>query len=1719
MQDSGNCNDCFRTGGNGIYHDLLLGCNEHKIFTKLKTMKQVFRYINVFPLIILLFFVWMNPAAAEPLQADKQLPLKKISLQLPWKHQFEFAGFYAAIEQGYLADQGLELELLEYQNSINIIDKVINGRADFGVGSDNFLIARLQGKPLVLLATYFKRFPLVILASPGLKTLADLKGKRLMIADKDLNSLIFQAAFQRADLHPGKNIDIVSHSFDATPFIKGEVDAMAAFYSNEPFFLEQAGFSHEIIELSDVLPDIGGVNFFTSEHQARQHPAQTSAILKAVNQGWQYALDHPEEIVDLILNKYSTAKSREALLYEAEKTIELMMPDTYPIGSFFKDRIRRLAGMFASIGKSQDLTRLEGLLFDTQVLDRDIDTLRQANAVLKLTPEEQEWLRDNPVIRARVANIPPYHYWDNGPTGISVELLNRIAVKAGFKVEYQHGNMSWPEAVENIRNHENIDVLLTAKHTPERDGFMAFSEDYLKLPWVIFTRQEESSIFSLQDLFGKTIAIEEGYVLQKRLAKEFPQIKQLLVSDAADALAAVSENRADGFVGNLTIAQFHITHLGFTNLKVAAPTGLGSHNMGFAMRDDWPLLTSIIDKGLASISPEERSAITRKYFTVQVDQEIDYSQLWWLLAGIILLFCFILFWVRLLRFQVAERTAEFQNELEQRRKGEAKYRRLADSLGSDYIFFTLNRDGILTYVSPSAFDMMGYTPEEGIGRSCADFHTDSPVSQQALANTEAGLQGKKLPPFEAELRHKDGSLVLVEASNSPIFDDQGQVIALEGILHNITKRKQTERELQQYREDLETLVEKRTIELRKLSRAIEQSHSTVVITDLNGKIEFVNPAFTRDTGYTEQEAIGRNPRVLKSGFHDADFYQTMWDTLVAGEVWQDEILNKRKDGSLFWEFATISPVKDDAGIITHYVAVKDNIDARKKSEQALRKSEELFRTVFENAPILIGGTDENGKTILWNNECVKVFGHTLEELNKVEEPLALFYPDQNNYGKVVKQFAERDGTFREFHPYTRNGEQLVTYWANIKVSGGVTISLGYDFTERRQAEIRLQESHIKFQQLVDDMGDKFVVFSHEWDTGKLTYVSDGVAAIWGCSKEDAIGKSWPEVVDWLPESLELVQLHRIRLEQGMAEVVQHEMIFIHPDGSQRTVSVSAHPVYDKAGFPTAIDGIIIDITEEKQIEQQLIDAKQQAEAASEAKSEFLANMSHEIRTPMNAIIGMSKLALDTELSPVQTNFINKVYHSGEALLGIINDILDFSKIEAGKLGLELVDFRLQDVFDNLVNVIGFKAAEQGLGLDIDIAPNIPPFLKGDPLRLGQILINLGNNAIKFTPKGRVNISVELIEQQENRLTLAFCVADTGIGMSNEQQESLFHSFAQADTSTTRKYGGTGLGLSISKMLVEMMAGMIRVESKPGQGASFYFTLQMEPGDRDKIAEEQTSADENSNSLRGAKILLVEDNALNRELATVLLERRGMIVTPAEQGKEALEILKTNQFDGVLMDIQMPVMDGYTACRAIRAQPEFRELPIIALTANVMTGDREKSRAAGMNDHLGKPFNEQEMFSTMSRLIAPVRSSEQLKPQPEQEQSSTGSNGVVKELYGINYEKGLDICVDDPGLYRTLVTMFCENQRDFEQLFLTAQLDDDPASATRVAHTLKGSGGNIGAIKLPQLAQRLEMCCKEGCNAEKTRLALQDVLAELEPMLASMDLFIANTANDPDKMGV
>ncbi|MDG4598190.1 MAG: transporter substrate-binding domain-containing protein [Candidatus Contendobacter sp.] len=1221
-----------------------------------------------------------------------------------WKHQFEFAGFYAAIEKGFYRNQGLDVELREYAHGVDLLEEVLSGRATYGIANSSVIGWRLGGRPVVLLANYFKKIPLVVLGQPGVRTLDDLHGKRLMIADKDLRSPPFQVALREAGLVPGANLTIAPHTFDTGPFIRGEVEAMTAFLSNEPFDLEQKGVPFHIIELTGYTPGLGDVYLFTSTAEASVHPERTRAFIEASNAGWRYALDHPEEIIDLILDRYSQRKSREALRYEAEKTRQLMLPRSLPVGSIPSQRLQLAASSLMAADHESELRNLEGFLFE-----RNLDGAKPMEVAASLAPtpekgesaakvalseEERAWLAQHSVIRYAIdPDRAPVEYVDkNGrPVGMTVEYLDRLGRLLGVRFE----SIPFPTWIEALRQLDSgeVDLLPAVAQTTGRLRRFRFTNPYLTFPVAIFALVDAPFVGSLEALVGKRVAVVNDYAIQEWLRQDHPEIRLVPVATMEAGLRAVDDRWVDAFVGNLVTTSHAIGREGFLRVRMAGSTPY-EFAASMAVRRDWPILAGILEKGIAAVPKSERDGIYSRWVQAPQSVGLDHALLWRVLAAV--------------------------------------------------------------------------------------------------------------------------------------------AVGLAAILY--------------------------------------------------------------------------------------------WNWKLAREIRR-----------------------------------------RRHVEQVLTRSETLLRTTLDSTDDGILVVDADGAILNTN--------HRFQELWRIPDELVLLGQDERLLGYVLDQMSDPDGFLRGVNHVCQ--------------------------TDREQRD--------------------------------LLYFKDG------------------RIFERYSRSL--------MLDNQEARLWSFR-----------------------------------DITEYQGMLAALAQAKEAAEAANRAKSEFLANMSHEIRTPMNAIMGMIHLCLNTPLSDRQRDYLGKAYGASKSLLGLLNDILDLSKVEAGQLEMASIHFDLDGVMENLSTVVGHKARDKGLELLLDIAPAAPRALMGDPLRLSQVLVNLGNNAVKFTPRGKVVVSVRWLESRSRRVRLEFSVRDTGIGMTAEQIQLIFQPFRQADSSITRKYGGTGLGLSISKRLVEMMEGTISVDSRPGEGSAFRFDAWFSVGERLEPAPLADGGDRSPASARsmrddelaGRCLLVVEDNAVNQEVVRGLLERFGAIVTIAANGAEAVAALEqrgAKVFDAVFMDIQMPEMDGYEATRRIRALPGFDRLPIIGLTAHVQRQEIERMRAAGMNDHVEKPIDSRSLFKTLARHLA-------LAEVPLDMQEKASSSALV--LPGIDVAGCLDRLGGNEALLRRLLTHFSSHYGQAAQTLRDLLAAGSRAEAARLAHTLKGMAGNLGILAVQQVSARLEAAL----SSEESEVAgLIDALQE------------------------
>ena len=973
--------------------------------------------------------------------------------------------------------------------------------------------------------------------------------------------------------------------------------------------------------------------------------------------------------------------------------------------------------------------------------------------------------------------------------------------------------------------------------------------------------------------------------------------------------------------------------------------------------------------------------------------------------------------------------------------------------------------------------------------------------------------------------------------------------------------------------------------------------------------------------------------------------------------WQQEFRIKRLDGQLRWLQANVMPGEIDQGqqIWNGYW-----IDITEQHQR-----ENRINGLMEYNPDALLIVNKSRQITMANSQAENLFGYSRDEL--IGKPIETLLPEAmrhqhainvEQYFKEPRERQMRPG--RDLVGVLRDGEKI-----SIEVSlnpmeteeGVSVIASVRDVTRRKAAENRLREAETMLREMSDNLpGVVYEYTSFGSGGGHFNFISRHVKDLFGVDANAVMDKPallLDAVLAQDRPTLEGV----IQQAQTSHQAWEAEFRVMHSDGSLRWVRGAAVPVRqiemdDLTLFDTMIwSGYWIDTTEAKKMEGALADAKEAAVAASQAKSDFLANMSHEIRTPMNAIIGLSHLTLKTELNTQQTNYLRKIHQSGQHLLGIINDILDFSKVEAGKLEIERIEMDLEKVLDNVATLIAEKANAKGLELLFDIAPDVPTALVGDPLRLGQILINYANNAVKFTERGEIMISVRTLEQSDDDVLLRLDVKDTGIGLTTQQMQGLFQSFVQADTTTTRRYGGTGLGLAISKRLAELMDGAVGVESEPGHGSCFWFTARLgksrqlrrplvpapdlrgahmlvvddneharsilanmlkalsfrvrtadsglaalqatrqaqQAGDPFSIvlldwqmpgmsgietAHEIASmgllqtprcmvvtahgreeviasahaagiedvlikpvnasllfdsvmrilmgwvhmaptgmappepAQEKLAALRGTRLLLVEDNEINQEVAAGLLLDAGFVVDIAADGQQAVEMVQKADYALVLMDMQMPVMDGVTATRAIRQLGgRYVQLPIVAMTANAMRDDQERCIAAGMVDFVSKPIDPQDLWRALLRWVTPRRGDAAPVPAARAAQPFAAQLPAVE---GLDTVQGLRRVLGKPEIYLSMLRKFEANQGDAALRIAAAVQAQDWAQAELLAHTLRGVAGNIGAMDLHAQAGVLENALRAQLPPAQIDAALADTRDLLTPLAQALALHFAPT---------
>ncbi len=935
------------------------------------------------------------------------------------------------------------------------------------------------------------------------------------------------------------------------------------------------------------------------------------------------------------------------------------------------------------------------------------------------------------------------------------------------------------------------------------------------------------------------------------------------------------------------------------------------------------------------------------------------------------------------------------------------------------------------------------------------------------------------------------------------------------------------------------------------------------------------------------------------------------------------------DGSMKYLHDQVKVIGKPGELARLVIGSSQDVSQYQMMMQFVRKYEALWSAALEGTGDCVWAWELSSQQLTLSKAVDRLFeGEQPEEIHTIDDWLALIHPEDHaqwNQATQLRQAGERFSL-----EYRLRDNAGVYQWI---LSRGILtdeqepriIGVHSNIDQRHKLEERL----LLFASLFDTTGQAIVVMDVDW---QIKYINPAFTQLFGYQRSDILEKNFRCLL-----ARQQTDSYIVECESGgswTGKLFQQKQ-----DGSEFVSHNSFGQVRDEQGEIRFLFNILYDYTSELDHQQELYEAKEKADAASQAKSDFLSNMSHEIRTPMGAIIGLSRLCLDTRLSATQHNYVLKINRSAESLLGIINDILDFSKIEAGKLNIEKINFDLAEVLYNLRTIVLPKLEEKGLALSVEINPEVvnAPFL-GDPLRIGQILINLLSNAIKFTEQGEVGLRMQLENPQTDGVTLKVTVFDSGIGMTEEQIKRLFSTFSQADSSTSRKYGGTGLGLAICKHLVEMMGGTIHVYSRYGEGSEFVFTLQLDYADcrlseldntlrydlrelrvwlltpdlsflqqlkeylqgffccvtcsqdsveifseicdsqlsrydlliideelpqqeaileqAEKLASVKTlslvnidyfnesvdsavlvkpvteealfnaianlfgkqeiAADitqeplfeqEDIDKLSGAKLLLVDDNEINQLIGSELLAKAGISIVTQGNGQMCIDLLKQEEFDGVLMDMQMPVMDGITATSIIRNQLNMQQLPIIAMTANVLQKDRQRCFDAGMNDFITKPFQPRSTLKVIAKWVTPAN------PRPFVPSKTMVEPEELPDIPGVDVKESVQRIGGSVANYRKMLQVFLkEHQNDAEKL-KQALSEHDYQISKRLAHSLKGVTASLGAKHLQQTAAQMESLLAAQ-EIDDAVMVLEDVTQQLSQFVTQI---IQLQPNMPEKL--
>jgi PAS domain S-box-containing protein len=964
-------------------------------------------------------------------------------------------------------------------------------------------------------------------------------------------------------------------------------------------------------------------------------------------------------------------------------------------------------------------------------------------------------------------------------------------------------------------------------------------------------------------------------------------------------------------------------------------------------------------------------------------------------------------------------------------------------------------DGFFKKVNPAFTQVLGWSEEELLSEPYAKLiHPDD--LPKTINEVQKLREGIKSYSFINRLLTKNGNYRTVQWASNPSKISGFTYAIARDITDIINKEKELENTL---------------YEISQLQFALDEA-AIVSKTDQDFKVTYVNDKFCEISGYTREELLGLDQVKHSSKYHTKEFLMGILETVTAGRIWKGQVKSVKKNGEEYWVDTTAVPLVKDGNKPHGYITIRYDITLQKQIEEEVRSLAELQGAILDGTNYAIIATKPDGTIINFNKGAEVMLGYLEEEVVNKQSP-AIFH-DPIEVAERAKVLSEElsiniSTGFEVFVVKSRLGTPDVNEWTYIKKDGSrISVMLtatalynskknitGYlgiarDITETKKSQELLKRSEEKHRLFFENA--QGLMCTHD-RSGRFISMNRAGANLIGYAQDELINKSLFDVTP--PNLKDTVEYYLKKVfETGSDEGL---MRVVHRDGSIKVWLYKNVIVKDTNGENIAI-GNAIDISERIKSEKQLQRAKLIAEKSVFAKDQFLANMSHEIRTPMNAILGFSEILKSTTLDETQKEYLEAINNSGENLLVIINDILDFSKIESGKLTIEEKPVSIRKTLEHVKNLLAFKAKEKNIEMNVYVENDIPAFVLADSVRLNQVFINLIGNAVKFTEYGKVEVFCQTQREKNQANKLKFIIKDTGIGIPPDKMDVIFERFKQAEDNTTRKFGGTGLGLSITKKLIDIFGGSIHVSSNLGKGSEFTVILPFKLADEPKAKE--NDAVKHEGTKKQLNILITEDNSLNQKLAKHILETNNFKTEIVEDGQKAVEILKTKKFDVILMDLQMPVMDGYVATSFIRNVLKI-DTPIIAMTAHSLIGEKEKCLKGGMNHYLSKPYKAKELIEAINLLY------------DARIVTSTIEDTAPKKNIGYDLSEIRELSNNDEAFVQDMIQVFVREMGLELKKLEDFSNSNDHISAKRVAHKIKSSFTLFRMDQLTNLAKNIE----------------------------------------------